>query len=260
MTLENFEKLAFEKYRDDKDFAEFLIENPEFTLELERENEFSAGKSESEENEISDDLALNYLEEINLTEHITDEEMEGLLDQLDDESVKEKIVVDSLMTAARLGLYFCRQGVEYLELVQEGTMGAIKAVNNYSYDAGDFRKYMALWIGREMAFAVEEKFEQTKTEFLYYMTKTDMDDMEITEEDKKDKIKEVERISIDAVPFKLGEKEIKIIELYFGFTGDKRYSIFDIEKELSLLKDTGEAAFYNALGKISSIGGRMFII
>ena len=27
MTLENFEKLVFEKYRDDKDFAEFLIEN-----------------------------------------------------------------------------------------------------------------------------------------------------------------------------------------------------------------------------------------
>lgn len=259
MTLENFEKLVTEKYRDDSDFAEFLRENPEFSLELERENEFFA-ETTLDENEISDDTALNYLEEINLNEDITEDEREDLLDRLDDEDVKEKLVLDFLPEAARIGLYFCRQGVEYIELVQEGTIGIIKGIENYSYDAGDFKKYISLWIGREMALAVENKFEQTKTEFLYYMTKTHMDEVEITEEEKEKKVKTIERTTIDDVPFKLGEKEIKIIELYFGLGKDKRYSILDIEKELSLLKDTGEDAFYNAVGKISSIGGRMFVI
>ena len=259
MTLENFEKLISEKYRDDNNFAEFLRENPDFTLELERENE-PLTETVSDENEMSDDTALNYLEEINLNEDMSDDEREGLLDQLDDESVREKVVLDNLPEAARIGLYFCRQGVEYIELVQEGTMGIIKALNNYTYENGDFKKYIALWIGKEMAAAVEDKFEQTKTEFLYYMTKTHMDEVEITEEEKEKKIKKVERTTIDDVPFKLGEKEIKIIELYFGLGKDKRYSVLDIEKELSLLKDTGEEAFYNAMGKISSIGGRMFVI
>ena len=259
MTLENFEKLVFEKYRDDNEFAEFLRENPEFKLELERENEFLA-EGEIEDEEMSGDLALSYLEEINLEEHISDEEMENLLEQLDDEDVRERILVDALVMTARIGLYFCRQGIEYLELVQEGTMGAIKALNNYTYEAGNFKNYLALWIGREMALAVEEKFEQTKTEFMYYMTKTDMEHMEITEEEKEKKIKAVEEAAIENIPFKLGEKEIKIIEMYFGLNGDKRYSIYDIEKELSLVKDTGEGAFYNALSKISSMNGRMFVI
>lgn len=259
MTLENFEKLVTEKYRDDNDFAEFLKENPEFILELERENEFLTEGAYNED-EMSDDMVLSYLEEINLTEDITDEERENFYEELDDEMVREKVVLDNLPEAARIGLYFCRQGVEYIELVQEGTMGIIKALNNYSYDNGDLKKYISLWIGREMAIAVEDKFEQTKTEFLYYLTKTHMDEVEITEEEKENKVKNVERTTMGDVPFKLSENEIKIIELYFGLGKDKRYSILDIEKELSLLKDTGETAFYNALGKISSIGGRMFVI
>ena len=40
MLLENFEKFVFEKYRDNDEFNEFLKENLEFDLELERENEF----------------------------------------------------------------------------------------------------------------------------------------------------------------------------------------------------------------------------
>ena len=70
----------------------------------------------------------------------------------------------------------------------------------------------------------------------------------------------MEETAIENIPFKLGEKEIKIIEMYFGLEGDKRYSIYDIEKELSLVKDTGEGAFCNALAKISSMSGRMFVI
>ncbi len=259
MVLENFEQLIIDKYKDDNDFAEFLKKNPDFNLELERENEFLT-EVEMDEEESSDDLALNYLEEISMTDSMSDDEREAILEELESDSAKEKIVVDSLGECARIALYFCRQGVEYMELVQDGTMGIMKALNHYTYEAGDFKKYLKLWIGREMTLAIEEKFEQTKTEFLYYMTKTHMDDIEITEEEKNKKIKTVEKITLDDVPFKLGEQEIKLLELYFGLVGDKRYSIYEIEQELSLVKDTGEAAFYNALSKISSIGGRMFVI
>lgn len=259
MILENFEKMIVEKYKDENEFVEFIKENPEFNLELERENEFLIEKN-SMENEISDDMALNYLEEINLREDITDEEKEQLIDELDDESAREKIVLESLPEVARIALYFCRQGIEYMELVQEGTLGVIKALNSYTYDMGNLKKYISLWVGREMAIAIEEKFEQTKTEFLYYMKKTHMDEVEISEEEKEKKIKMVEETRIENIPFKLSNKEIEIIELYFGLGKDKRYSILDIEKELSLVKDTAEAVFYNAIGKISNIGGRMFVI
>lgn len=259
MTLENFEKLVAEKYKDDNDFIEFLKENPDFTLDLERENEFLI-ENFYEDEEVSDSTVVDYLEEINLYEEMSEDEKENLLDNLSDEMIREKIVVDNLPLVAKMGLYFCRQGIEYIELVQEGTMAIIKAINNYSYDMGDFKKYISLWIGKEMSVAIMDKFEQTKMEFLYYMTKTHMDEVEITEEEKEKKVKIVENMTIDKVPFKLGAKEIEIIEMYFGLGKEKRYSIFDIEKELSLIKDTGEGVFCNAVAKISSIGGRMFVI
>ena len=99
-----------------------------------------------------------------------------------------------------------------------------------------------------------------KEKFEYVIHTNELEGHEFTEEEKENKVKNVERTTMGDVPFKLSENEIKIIELYFGLGKDKRYSILDIEKELSLLKDTGEGAFYNALGKISSIGGRMFVI
>ena len=81
------------------------------------------------------------------------------------------------------------RSIEYMELIQEGVVGILKALKHYSYDMGDFKKYIDVWIGRELALYIEEKFEQTKTEFLYYMTKTHMDEVEMSEDEKEKRIK-----------------------------------------------------------------------
>lgn len=255
MLLENFEKFVFEKYRDDDEFNEFLKENLEFDLELERENEFLISQKPIEE--MADENVLDYLEEINLYDSLTEEEYEELTDDLDEEA-KEKIIVDNFTEIAKIALYFLKDGIEYLELVQEGVMGAVEALNRYSYDNGNIKKYIKIWAGRKMSFYIEERFEQMKQEFLYYFTKTHMEEIEITNEEKEKKIKKLENLSINDVAFSLSKNEIKSIEYYFGLGLDKRYSIFEIEKEMKLEKNQGEPLFSIALSKISSRDGRMF--
>ena len=259
MTLENFEKLVTLKYRDEREFVEFLLENPGFSLELEREHDCNPNVFYGED-EVLTEMTVGYLEEINLTEEISSDEMEELLDRLDEEQIRERFVLDRLSQSAKISLYFLREGIEYMELIQEGVVGISKALEHYSYDMGDLKRYVDVWIGRELSLYIEEKFEQTKTEFLYYMTKTHMDEVEMTEEEKENKIKITEAMTIDNIPFKLSEEEIKVLELYFGLDKEKRYSVLDIEKEMSLEKDKGEEIFCRALNKISSMGGRMFTI
>lgn len=256
MLLENFEKFVFEKYRDNDEFNEFLKENLEFDLELERENEFLISQKPIEE--MTDENVLDYLEEINLYEPLTNEEYEELIDNIEDQESKDKIIVNSFTDIAKLALYFLRDGVEYLELVQEGLMGAIEALNRYSYDNGDLKKYMKIWSARQMSFYIEERFEQMRQEFLYYFTKTHMDDVEITNEEIDKKVKALENLTIDDIAFSLSKNEIKAIEYYFGLGLEKRYSVFEIEKEMKLEKNQGEALFSVALAKISSRDGRMF--
>ena len=256
MLLENFEKFVFEKYRDNDEFNEFLKENLEFDLELERENEFLISQKPVEE--MTDENVLDYLEEINLYEPLTNEEYEELVDNIEDQESKEKIIVNSFTDIAKLALYFLRDGVEYLELVQEGLMGAIEALNRYSYDNGDLKKYMKIWSARQMSFYIKERFEQMRQEFLYYFTKTHMDDAEITNEEIDKKVKALENLNIDDIAFSLSKNEIKAIEYYFGLGLEKRYSVFEIEKEMKLEKNQGEALFSVALAKISSRDGRMF--
>lgn len=256
MLLENFEKFVFEKYRDNDEFNEFLKENLEFDLELERENEFLISQKPVEE--MTDENVLDYLEEINLYEPLTNEEYEEFIDNIEDQESKDKIIVNSFTDIAKLALYFLRDGVEYLELVQEGLMGAIEALNRYSYDNGDLKKYMKIWSARQMSFYIEERFEQMRQEFLYYFTKTHMDDVEITNEEIDKKVKALENLTIDDIAFSLSKNEIKAIEYYFGLGLEKRYSVFEIEKEMKLEKNQGEALFSVALAKISSRDGRMF--
>ena len=259
MTLENFERLIINKYRNDEDFVKFMLENPDFNLELEREQEANS-EMIYQDDEVLRDMVVGYLEEINLTEGIKETEIQNLLERISEDEVKEKFVIDSLSEAAKIALYFLRDGIEYLELVQEGILGASKALKYYTYGAGNLKNYIMVWIGKEMSLYIEDKFEQTKTEFLYYMTKTDMEDIEITEEEKKIKMKLLENKNLEDVPFKLNDKEIKILEFYFGFGLEKRYSVLEIEKELELPKDSGEEMFFEALNKISNMGGRMFTL
>lgn len=256
MLIENFERFVFEKYRDNNEFAEFLTKNLDFDIELERENEFLVSKREVQE--LENDDVLDYLEEINLYEPLTEEEYQNLSNEIEEEESREKLLIDNFNEIARIALYFVREGVEYLELIQEGIMGAVEAINRYTYDNGDIKKYIRIWAARQMGIYTEERFEQIRQEFLFYFTKTHMDEVEITNEDKEKKIKIIENLSIDDVLFTLSYDEIKAIEYYFGLGYDKRYSVLEIEKEMGLEKNKGEELFTKALSKISSRDGRMF--
>lgn len=256
MLIENFEKFVFEKYKNNDEFNEFLKENLDFDVELERENDFLVSKRENLE--LENDNVLDYLEEINLYEPLTEEEYQNYSNEIEESEAREKILVNNFNEIARIALYFVREGVEYLELIQEGIMGAVEALNRYTYDNGDLKKYIRIWVARQMGIYIEERFEQMRQEFLFYFTKTHMDDIEITNEEKEKKIKIIENLSIDDVLFTLSYEEIKAMEYYFGLGYDKRYSVLEIENEMGLEKNKGEELFTRALAKVSSRDGRMF--
>jgi DNA-directed RNA polymerase sigma subunit (sigma70/sigma32) len=58
---------------------------------------------------------------------------------------------------------------------------------------------------------------------------------------------------------RLSSIEIELLVYYFGFEKEKRYSIYEIENELDLVRGDGEEIFDRALSKLSSPSGKIFL-
>lgn len=257
MLIENFGEMVYRKYREDEKFNEFLKENLDFDLELEREDETLLYSKEVENEEYIE--TLEGLEEICLSDSLSKEEKDNILEDLDIEENRSKLLLSEYREISRIALYFCREGVEYSEIFQEGVIGAIKAINNYSKEFGNIDNYIKIWVGREIGIFIEERFYQTKGEFEYYLT-TKTEEFDLSEEEIENKINKLKTILISDIPFVLTSMEIKILEMYFGLKGIKRNSMYEVEEMLNLEKDSGEEVFYNILKKLSNHDGRMFVI
>lgn len=257
MLIENFSKLVSKKYRDDFDFDKFITENKDFEIEFEREDDSLVFQKEllaQDYNEV-----LEYLEDISLNETLSNEELIELL-KVDNEENREKIILDNIFEIAIISLNFCKKGIEFLELTQEGMIGILKGINNYSLEKGDFKKYLKNWISREISIYIEDRFLQQKAEFKYYLEKTGNEELNLNNEERTEKLEEIDKLKIEDIPFTINNLEIKLLKLYFGLNKNKRFSIYEIEKELNLEKGKGEEEFYKILIRLSIIDGGMFLI
>ena len=165
-------------------------------------------------------------------------------------------------------------GIDYLDLIQEGNIGIIKALEEYRPSNGDVLDYIKLWARREMVFFVDEKVETEKYMYKGYFSKRreelleheivaeleDETEEEVSLEEKseviEEKMNEVEKLDYTSVYKKISHLEEEVLKRYYGLVGEKRESLFEIENALDLKRGEGEQIFEEALTKISLGGGR----
>ncbi len=110
-------------------------------------------------NNYSDDNTKIYLREMG--KHpvlLPDEEKELFIKlQSGDFSVKDKIIVSNLRLVVSIAKRYVGRGLQFLDLIQEGNTGLIKAVDKFDVDKGfKFSTYATWWIRKAITRAIED--------------------------------------------------------------------------------------------------------
>ncbi len=273
MKVREFEKEILKNCIEDKDFVNFLKNNKDLKLDVENVDIRKEEKVE-ENNYVVESIVGEYLEEISYIQPLSKEEIENILETLDEEESSHKLVEANLREVANIAFDYLVAGIDYLDLIQEGNIGIIKALEEYRPSNGDVLDYIKLWARREMVFFVEEKVETEKYMYKGYFSKRreelleheivaeleDETEEEVSLEEKseviEEKMNEVEKLDYTSVYKKISHLEEEVLKRYYGLVGEKRESLFEIENALDLKRGEGEQIFEEALTKISLGGGR----
>lgn len=262
----DFEKEIINKYLDEERFKEFLRENPNVEIELDYSNLQFKDLSEEDLDILGEESVLDYLEEV--ASIVSSEEKD--------------FVVSSLPLVAQIAFYYLRECVAYLDVVQEGTIGLIKAMENYDSDKyQDLESYKKMWIIREIVIYIHEKIKDIQNEFKsFFKNKKENFGVEVEEEKSEDNseifltekdllpnieaIEKREKLAERMIEFsylknRLSQRQITVLNYYFGFGVDRRYSIFEIEEKLKLNSGDGEKIFEQALVILSTMEGKFFL-
>lgn len=284
LNIKDYEVKIIKELRDEEDFLNFLEIEGGIKIDFSREEEVLV---ETKKNEyFSEEIVPEYLEEISHYLPITKEEEAELLGSLEEEESRERLIVGYLREAAKLSLDYLKSGIDYMDLIQEGSVSIIKSIDEYRVIYGDFSDYMRASIIRALVLFLEMRLEDVKSSYVSYFSRKkeelieheivseieadeDMENEEDEEdefkilgssEEIKDKIARIAKVSIWDIPNKIGKQEIEIIDYYYGLVGDKRESLFEIEEKMKLSRGEGESIFTKSLEKISTGGGRLFKI
>lgn len=90
-----------------------------------------------------------------------------------DSEAKEKVVMSNLRLVAKIALHYCKSGIYYLDLIQEGTIGLITAIDKFDVNKGyKFSTYATWWIKKEIIDALKKKVNMIKIpNYIYLMNK-----------------------------------------------------------------------------------------
>jgi RNA polymerase primary sigma factor len=120
----------------------------------ERTRKTSAGKTGSREDY---DIQVRYLAEINKYPLLSKEEELALAKAVSegDEEAKKKLIISNLRLVVTIAKNYMGQGLGFLDIVQEGNLGLIKAAGKFDYKRGfRFSTYASWWIKQAITRAV----------------------------------------------------------------------------------------------------------
>jgi len=171
------EKLApFEQDQDQID--EFYEQLSELGIDVGGESDDEedmpvGGSSEQDQDEFnfSDDLSLPpgikisdpvrmYLKEIGRVPLLSAEDEVGLAKRIEqgDEEAKRRLAEANLRLVVSIAKRYVGRGMLFLDLIQEGNMGLIKAVEKFDYDKGfKFSTYATWWIRQAITRAIADQ-------------------------------------------------------------------------------------------------------
>ena len=138
------------------------IGNVQVTAEIEKGYEKTAEESENSftERGNAEDPVRMYLKEIGRIPLLSSEEEIELAKRMEegDEEAKKKLSEANLRLTVSIAKRYSGRGMQFLDLIQEGNLGLIKAVEKFDYRKGyKFSTYATWWIRQSITRAIADK-------------------------------------------------------------------------------------------------------
>ncbi|GAB4140082.1 MAG: RNA polymerase sigma factor RpoD [Patescibacteria group bacterium] len=115
---------------------------------------------EAELDSIKDDSVRRYLKEIGKTELLSAEDEVELAKQLEqgNEVARKRIIQANLRLVVSIAKKYTGRGVSFLDLIQEGNIGLLRAVEKFDYMKGyKFSTYATWWIRQAVTRAIADQ-------------------------------------------------------------------------------------------------------
>lgn len=144
----------------DNDEDILLEENEEMALEEEEEIDLSAIDLSVPDGVGMDDPVRMYLKEIGKVPLLTNEEEIELAKRMEsgDEDAKKRLAEANLRLVVSIAKRYVGRGMQLLDLIQEGNLGLIKAVDKFDYRKGfKFSTYATWWIRQAITRAIADQ-------------------------------------------------------------------------------------------------------
>ena len=141
-----------------EDMGEIKIDQIELSYEESKDE--NTGTQSSEQNVTIDDPVKVYLKEIGRVPLLTSEEEVELAIRISDGDVqaKQRLSEANLRLVVSIAKRYLGRGMQFLDLIQEGNLGLIKAVEKFDYTKGfKFSTYATWWIRQAITRAIADQ-------------------------------------------------------------------------------------------------------
>lgn len=182
-----------------------------------------------------------------------------------DLSARDKIIKSNLKFVASVAKPFQGLGLSYSDLIAEGNMGLMKAMEKFDYEKGyKTISYSVWWIRQTIMEALNDRnllkgdelpkdFEKTiETDEKNDYTIND-NEVGIVDSDAMSYVRNKEiKSTIKTLMSSLSEREQAILNDYYGLSGDDEMTLEEIGKKLGLTKERVRQIKEKSLKKLRS--------
>jgi RNA polymerase primary sigma factor len=154
------ERLILEEINPDSIDVDFLAPTPDVDADIDVED-FEEEKTDTIKISISDDSVKIYLQKIGRIPLLKQEEEVNLARRImesNEDDAKKKLVNANLRLVVSIAKKYIGRGLSFLDLIQEGNMGLIKAAEKFDYTKGyKFSTYATWWIQQAITRGIADK-------------------------------------------------------------------------------------------------------
>ena len=138
-----------------------------------------------------------YLKEIGVVPLLTNEEEKelALAVEAGDIEAKQRLAEANLRLVVSIAKRYVGRGMQFLDLIQEGNMGLMKAVDKFDYSKGfKFSTYATWWIRQAITRAIADQARTIVSQFTWLKRLTSLFVNSVTSFKNWDKIRHLNRL------------------------------------------------------------------